>query len=747
MSDERLMRLLLLSAFGSFGMAAVSGLLGPKPLGPELWYAVHFGRDVDPDGVDGFLRWLAADRRRFVVALEVVGRGGSVHYRIGLPARYASEITTNLASFVGGVSTELIAAHRVAAPNAAWKIVASSARRPLRSDAAEHVSRALLGALTSTGPNETLTLQWLLGPRRQAENLTKDQTRPAESWGELLKAAALGQPVMDHDERKLVNAKTSEPGFRTLGRIAVRASSTQAGQALALRLLGALRMAESAGVRLSLETTPVAPVLGARVPRSWPLPLNVSELTSLLGWPLGGAPLPGMNRDGARLLRPPASVTGNERVIGASGFPGDQRRVVLPVVDALQHLHVLGPTGVGKSTLLLGLITQDIAAGRGVVVIDPKGDLVCDVLARVPSARHRDVVVLDPTDEARPVGMNVLSTSQTGGRSPELVADQVLAVFHGLYKDSWGPRTQDILHASLLTLAGRPGVTLCDLPVLLNDARYRAEVTSALTDEIALRPFWHWFENISEAERLTATTPLMNKLRAFLLRPRMRAVLGQAEPRFDLSDVFTQQKIVLVSLAKGTLGPEAAALLGSLVVSQLWQAALGRVAINAARRSPVMVFIDEFQDYLHLPTDLADVLAQARGLGMGLTLAHQHLAQLTPPIRSAVLANARSRVCFQLAHDDARTMATMTNGLLEPADFTQLARFEAYATLVASGSVLAPASIRTAAPTPALQDASVVRALSRATYGTDRAEVEAALSSLINRTGETPAGLGRRRRP
>jgi type IV secretory pathway TraG/TraD family ATPase VirD4 len=412
--------------------------------------------------------------------------------------------------------------------------------------------------------------------------------------------------------------------------------------------------------------------------------------------------------------------------------------------DSLQHLHVLGPTGVGKSTLLLNLITQDIAAGRGVVVIDPKGDLVEEVLRRVPERRQDDVVVLDPADEQRPVGLNVL---RGGNRPAELIADQVLAVFHDLYRENWGPRTQDILHAALLTLADKPGMTLCALPVLLSNARFRREAVAALTDEVALKPFWAWFENLSEGERQQAIAPVMNKLRAFVLRPRMRAVIGQADPAFDIHSVFSERKVVLMSLAKGLLGPEAAALLGSLAVSQLWQAALGRVRVPANKRTPVMVYIDEFQDYLHLPTDLADVLAQARGLGMGLTLAHQHLAQLPAGLRSAVLANARSRVCFQLGNEDARLIAA-TSTEVEAQDLQSLGRYEVYASLVSGSNVTPLASGRTLEPSPPTSDAAAIRAHSRNGYGRDLHSVEAELAALVaggSTADERP--IGKRRRP
>jgi DNA helicase HerA-like ATPase len=430
-------------------------------------------------------------------------------------------------------------------------------------------------------------------------------------------------------------------------------------------------------------------------------------------------------------------------VVAVSTYPGTERPLALRLEDSLQHLHVLGPTGVGKSTLLLNLIVQDIAAGRGAVVIDPKGDLIEEVLRRIPGSRKDDIVVLDPADENRPVGLNVL---EGGGRPAELIADQVLAVFHDLYRENWGPRTQDILHAALLTLADKPGMTLCALPVLLSSPRFRRKAIAGLTDEVALKPFWSWFDQLSDAERQQAIAPVMNKLRAFLLRPRMRAVIGQAEPAFDLNTVFTSRKVLLVSLAKGLIGPEAAALLGSLTVSQLWQAALGRVRVPADKRSPVMVYIDEFQDYLHLPTDIADVLAQARGLGVGLTLAHQHLAQLPAALRSAVLANARSRVCFQLSNEDARLVAG-SSADLETLDLQSLGRYEAYVSLVSRTNVRPYASARTLEPVSPMSEANELRALSRNRYGRDLAEVESDLASLVaggDVTDDRP--IGRRRR-
>jgi hypothetical protein len=470
--------------------------------------------------------------------------------------------------------------------------------------------------------------------------------------------------------------------------------------------------------------------------------MNVLELVGLLGWPLGDRPLPGVPRDTSRWLRPDARVKSN-RALGEATAPGESRTLGLSITDALQHLHVIGPTGTGKSTLLARLIVEDIGAGRGVVVIEPKGDLIQDVLARIPTARAEDVVVLDPTDATLPVGLNPLLAR---GRRPELVADQVLAVFHSLWKHNWGPRLQDILHSSLLTLAIRGDASLCVLPALLTNPAVRRRLRAGLDDPVALEPFWAWFETISDAERQQAIAPVLNKLRPFLLRKSVRAIVGQLEPRFRVDEVFTRRKIVLVSLAKGLIGPEAAALLGSLFVAELWQAVLGRGAVSPERRHPVVVYADEFQDYVHLPTDMADALAQARGLGVGLTLAHQHLSQLPTNLRSAVLANARSRICFQLAGDDAQTMAHFSGGVLKPEDFQRLARFEAYAQLVVAGEVTQYASLRSLPLPVPTSDPHVIRELSRRRYGRPAEDVEAEILKLIEGEPAEDAPVGRRRR-
>jgi hypothetical protein len=232
-----------------------------------------------------------------------------------------------------------------------------------------------------------------------------------------------------------------------------------------------------------------------------------------------------------------------------------------------------------------------------------------------------------------------------------------------------------------------------------------------------------------------------------LIRPtnrrRLRNVLGQAEPLLDLEHALATSKILLVPLAKGLLGEEAAALVGSLVVARVWQAVQRRAALEPDARPVTFCYIDEFQDYLRLPLSVADVLAQARSLGLGLTLAHQHLGQLPGGLQEAVLANARSRVIFQTSAKDARTLARELAPSLGPEDLQGLDAFEVAATLSTGARIAPPVTGRTLLPAQSTGRGEEVRQRSRERYGRDRGDVEAAIQAR-HAGRPVPGGVGRR---
>jgi hypothetical protein len=327
---------------------------------------------------------------------------------------------------------------------------------------------------------------------------------------------------------------------------------------------------------------------------------------------------------------------------------------------------------VGKSTLVASLIAADMAAGRGVVLIDGKGDTAAAVLARVPAARRGELTVLDCAAPGPQPGLKLFS-----GGDAELAADVVVGVLSDLFQGSWGPLSERYLRAGLLAVAHDPYGTLADVPYVFSDPGYRRRLVGRLRDPLT-RSVFAAFEQMSAGERQQQLAAPLNKLGALLGRPLVRTVLGQPEPQLDFGAVLRERQIVVISLAPLRVGAPAARLIGALAVFGLFQAVQGRSALPEPARTPGFVYLDEPRALGDLPMPLDALLEQARGLGVGLTLAPQSLAQLSKPVREAALTNLATRVVFRQAADDARLLARDLAGV-SPEQLQDLAAFEAVA--------------------------------------------------------------------
>ncbi|SDN05589.1 type IV secretory system conjugative DNA transfer family protein [Allokutzneria albata] len=419
--------------------------------------------------------------------------------------------------------------------------------------------------------------------------------------------------------------------------------------------------------------------------------LSVSELAALAHLPVDEA-IPGLQRAGARAVAPPPGIT----VPGPAAKPlgltdtGVPRPVGLRVADARHHLHVIGATGSGKSTLLGNMILDDVDAGRGVVLIDPKGDLVTDLLSRLPRAAGDHIVLFDADSKARPPCLNPLDGTDT-----DLTVDNLVSIFRRIYSAFWGPRTDDLLRAACLTLRAQPATaTLADLPTLLADSAFRSRVTAGITDPV-LRGFWEHYNELTDAARSQVISPLMNKLRAFLLRPFVRNAIAAGPSTVDMAEVLDHGGICLVRIPKGSLGEETTRLIGSLVVARTWQATTGRARTPQRHRADASLVIDECHNFLNLPYPIEDMLAEARAFRVAMTLAHQHLGQLPRELREGISTNARSKIFFTASPEDARDLARHTAPRLSEHDLAHLGAYHAAARLVLHGAEAQPFTLHT----------------------------------------------------
>lgn len=708
------------------------------------WLEVVWHRPYKLEAVWEALTHLAALTPRGAVVWEVRGCDGHIRYLLGADRKYIGKIKEVFCAH-GDVQFREINPQDRRSVTLARSLRISHPQLSLNTNISKSVIRAGLAALAEDKSGREVVLQVVLGRGSGPSPVPGELQDPTATWLDVITGCVSKATA---EARKSVREKAEQYSFQAIIRIGV---SGEGGISRTRSILSALKVLESAGVRIHDEPANLDHLNTTHVPWHFPLRLSVKELSNFLLLPAGEEELPGTPSLHPKIILPPLWHRQPTSPVYDRSFATSMdmtpKRLSISPKDSLEHTHLIGPTGSGKSTTMQHLILSDIKAGRGVLVIDPKADLVNDILARIQESRAADVVVIDPSD-CIPVGFNPLALKNYHNKA--LIADAVLSVLKELWRDSWGVRIQDILSAALLTLIEVDGASLLWLPPLLTDENFRRKITSQVKDKVALQPFWNQFEALSELQRRQQIEPVLNKLRQFLLRPGLRNVLGQAHPKFDLSELFTKRKIVLVPLNRGLVGGETARLLGSFIVGLTWTLALSRASIPPERRHIVSVYIDELQDYLSLPTDLSDALAQARGLGMGMTLAHQYRDQLPTEIRAGVDANCRNKIVFGLSAKDAKDMAAMAPEL-SAEDFMALPRYQVYTSFQQGGKNTGWMMGKTLPPAPALRDPVELRALSMETYGVPAEDVEAEyLKTVANNTaagpgpGDTP--IGRRKR-
>ncbi|MEU7140427.1 type IV secretion system DNA-binding domain-containing protein [Nocardia sp. NPDC046473] len=424
--------------------------------------------------------------------------------------------------------------------------------------------------------------------------------------------------------------------------------------------------------------------------------LSTPELAGIAHLPYDSS-VPGLTRAGSRAVAPASLIPlggAHTKPLGLADAGTGQRPVAMPVADTRHHTHVIGATGVGKSTLLANLILDDADAGRGVVVIDPKGDLISDVLSRLPRRVADKVVLFDADATHRPPCLNPLDTTSAG---LDLAVENLVNIFSRIYARWWGPRTDDVLRASLRTLCARPGTpTLIDLVKLLTGQANLERITREITDPV-LRGFWASYTELSDAARAQVVAPLLNKTRQFLLRPFVRDALAAGPCTVDLGEILDHGGICLARLPKGTLTEDTTRLFGSLLVARTWQAITARAATEPARRADASLVLDEAHNFLNLATPVEDMLAEARSLRLGLVLAHQNLSQLPRELRDGISANARNKIIFSASPEDARDLARHTAPALSEHDLTHLDAHHAAARLLIGGQQSDPFTFTTRA--------------------------------------------------
>jgi len=463
--------------------------------------------------------------------------------------------------------------------------------------------------------------------------------------------------------------------------------------------------------------------------------LNTAELSSIWHPPTKFTETPNICWLTSRKAPAPVNLPETGLLLGINDYRGVATPIYISEDDRLRHLYVIGRTGVGKTEIMKNMAAQDIKNGKGVCVVDPHGDFIEDILSIIPRERAEDVILFDPSDLERPLGLNMLDVKDE--RHKDFIVQEMLAIFEKLFPpEVIGPMFEHNMRNVMLTLVADPADpgTLVEIPRMFTDPVFQKKFVERLKDPTVLS-FWEQeMAKTSDFHKSEMLGYLISKVGRFVENTMMRNIIGQKRSALDFRQIMDTGKILLVNLSKGKIGELNAKLLGLIIVSKIQMAAMSRADIPEDQRKHFYLYVDEFQNFV---TDsFATILSEARKYRLGLTIAHQYMGQLSAEkpgssvsdskVREAVFGNVGSMICFRIGVDDAEVMAKEMSPVFTEFDVVNIERFHAYLKLMINSTVSRPFSMRTL-PFERINDAQTIQAikqLSRLKYGHSRAEVE-----------------------
>jgi len=542
--------------------------------------------------------------------------------------------------------------------------------------------------------------------------------------------------TVDEQTVKAIAGKASKVGFDVNIRLIASALTETRAAAILSTLESAFRQFENP----SMNGFTVKRVTGRNLKRflydfsfrnfvqAQRLLLNTEELTSIFHFPTPYLETKKIKSLKSRVAPLPTGMLEDGLVIGTNVYRGEERDARLGSEDRRRHLYLVGQTGTGKSVSLQNMIEQDIENGEGVCLIDPHGDTVESVLSHVPKHRADDVVVLNPSDLERPVGINMLEYDPAHPEQKSFIVNEMISIFEKLYdlKTTGGPMFEQYLRFALLLIMSDPetGSTLLEVPRVFSDPSFRKLKLSRTSDPV-VKHFWE-----KEAEKAGGEASLANltpyitsKFNTFIGNEFVRPIIAQDKSTVNFRDIMDSKKILLVNLSKGKIGEINSSLLGLIVVGKILMAALARADTTEGERPDFFLYLDEFQNFA---TDsIATILSEARKYRLCLIMAHQFIGQLKENIKNATFGNVGSMMVFRVGREDAEFLEKQFAPVFEAQDIINLDNLRAYARLLVNNQTAPAFSVNISLPKAGSADmARILKEISRLKYGKDKRQVE-----------------------
>ena len=418
-----------------------------------------------------------------------------------------------------------------------------------------------------------------------------------------------------------------------------------------------------------------------------------------------------------------------------------QLRFGIKMEDRLKHIYAIGKTGMGKSTLLENMVIQDIQNGEGVAFIDPHGKSAELLLDYIPEHRIKDVVYFAPFDMEYPVAFNVME--DVGADRRHLVANGLMSAFKKIWVDAWSARMEYILNNIMLALLEFPGATLLGVNRMLADKEFRNKVVSNITDP-SVKSFWvDEYAKYTDKFAAEAAPAIQNKVGQFVANPIIRNIIGQSKSTFDIRKMMDERKIFIINLSKGRVGEGNANLIGSMLVTKIYLAAMSRADMSEREMkaaAPFYLYVDEFQSFAN--ESFADILSEARKYKLSLTIAHQYIEQMPDEVRAAVFGNVGTMIAFRVGATDGEVLEKEFIPTFTQEDLVNLGKYQMYLKLMIDGVSSRPFSARGLPDTkkPEINYKDQVVAASREQFARPRAVVEEEIKGWhLQRFNDGPA--------
>ncbi len=430
--------------------------------------------------------------------------------------------------------------------------------------------------------------------------------------------------------------------------------------------------------------------------------------------------------------------------IGETDFRSKRVKFGIKANDRTRHVYVIGKTGVGKSVLLENMAVQDIQNGEGFAFIDPHGKTADLLLDYIPENRVDDVLYFAPFDLAHPVSFNVME--DIGPDKRHLVASGLMSAFKKIWVDAWSARMEYMLSNTILALLEYPESTLLGISRMFADKAYRKEVVSHVTDP-GVKSFWvNEFANYTDKFAAEATPAIQNKIGQFTANPVIRNLIGQPKSTFNIRKMMDERKILIINLSKGQVGEDSANLLGSMLITKIYLAAMSRADMREPELNKLpnfYLYVDEFQSFAN--ESFADILSEARKYKLNLTIAHQYIEQMSEEVRAAVFGNVGTMITFRVGATDAEYLEKEYTPMFTAEDLVNLDRYQIYLKLMIEGMASSPFSAHTLPPIPhphiSYRDVAIGR--SQEQFSRPRQAVEEEIISWHHKSFDAPRSSDR----